>query len=101
MQVDKTVQCPDKSNKDSKDSNKTSKTVKTNNKKNTTSNTVSEIQTSDSDQDTEIDENDSDSIGWNNLHDMVTTSHNSDMSDTDKTFNDQKNSMSRITSSQI
>ena len=59
-----------------------SKTVKANNK-NTASNTVSEIQTSDSNQDIDIDENDSDSMGWNNLCDMVMTSDNSDTSDTD------------------
>ena len=78
--VDKTVKFADKSQNDSKDSNKTSKskTVKANNKKNTTSNTVSEIQTSDSDQDSEIEEN----RGWNNLPDMVMTSDNSDASDT-------------------
>ena len=60
------------------------KTVKASNKKNTTSNTVSEIQTSNSNQDTEIYENDSHSMGWNNLPDMLMTSDNSDMSDTDK-----------------
>ena len=51
--------------KDSKDSNKTfkSKTVETNNKINTTPNTVSKIQTSDSDQNTDIDKNDSHSMG--------------------------------------
>ena len=38
---------------------------------------------SDSDQDTEIDENDSDSMGWNNLPNMVITSDNSETSDTD------------------
>ena len=48
-------------------------------------NTVSEIQTSDSDQDTEIDKNDSDSMGWNNLPDMVMTPDNSDTSGTDGT----------------
>ena len=60
--VSKTVKFADKSNKDSKDSNKTSKSksAKANSKKYTTSNTVSHIQTCDSDQDTEIDENDSD-----------------------------------------
>ena len=42
---------------------------------------ISEIQTSNSDQDTEIDKNDSDSMGWNNLPDMVMTSDNSDTSD--------------------
>ena len=69
----------DKSNKDSKDAKKTSKskTVKTN-KKNITPNTVSKIQTSDSYQNTDIDKNDSDSIGWNNLPDMVMRSDNSD-----------------------
>ena len=40
-------------------------------RENTTSNTVREIQTNDSDQDTEIYKNDSDSMGWNNLADMV------------------------------
>ena len=58
-------------------------TVKANNNKNITFNTVSEIQTSDSDQDTEIDENDSNLMGWNNLPDMVLTSDSSDMSDID------------------
>ena len=55
--ADKAVKCANKSNKDSKDSNKTSKnkTVKANNKKNTTSNTVSEIQTSDSNQNIDMD----------------------------------------------
>ena len=72
---------------DSKDSNKTSKSkiVKVNNKKNTISNMVSDIQTSDSYQDTEIDENDSNLMGWNNLPDMVITSDNSDSSDSDRT----------------
>ena len=61
------------------------KTVKGKDKKNTTSNIISEIQTNDPDQDTEIDENDSHSMGWNNLPDMVMTSDNSDTSDTDGT----------------
>ena len=59
------------------------KTVKTNNKKNTTPNTVSEIQTSDSDQSTEIDENDRDSMGWNNYLPDIVMTDNSDTSDTD------------------
>ena len=54
-------------------------------RKNSTSNTASEIQTSDSDKDTDIDENDSNSTGWNNLPDMVMTSDSSYMSNTDKT----------------
>ena len=60
------------------------KLLKAKNKKNTTSNTVSEIQTSDSNQDTEIDKNYSDSMGCNNWPDLVMTSDNSDMSDTDE-----------------
>ena len=43
------------------------------------------MQTIDSVQGTEIDKNDSDSMGWNNLPDMVMTSDNSDMSDNDET----------------
>ena len=87
MKVVKTVRFAGKLNKDSKDSNKTSKhnTVKANNKNNTTSNTVIQIQTSDSDQDTEIDKNDSESMGWNNLPHTLMTSDNSDMSDIDGT----------------
>ena len=83
--VDKTVKFVDKSNKDNKDTNKTlkSKSVKTSNKKNITPNTVSEIQISDLDQNTDTDENKSDSIGWNNLPDMVMISDNSDTSDND------------------
>ena len=54
-------------------------------KKNTTSNTTSKIQTSDSDQNTDIDENDSDSMGWNNLPNMVMTSDDTDTSDNDAT----------------
>ena len=85
--IDKAVKFADKCNKDSKGSNKIckSKIIKTNHKKNTTSNTISEIQTSDSDQDTDIGENDSDSTGWNTLPYMVMTSHNSGTSDTDGT----------------
>ena len=62
--MDKTVKFEGKLSTASKDSNNTSKskTVKANNKRNTTSNTVSEIQTSDLDPDTEIDENDSNSM---------------------------------------
>ena len=73
--VDKKVKFADKSNKDKKDTNKTSKgkTVKTTNKKSTTPNTVSEIQRSDSEQNTDIDKKDSDSMGWNDLPDMVLT----------------------------
>ena len=78
--VDKITIFSDKLSKDSKDSSKTSKskTFKANNKKNTTSNTVSEIQTGDSNQD-----NDCDVMGWNNLPDMVMPLDNSDTSDTD------------------
>ena len=85
--MDKTVKFADKLSKDNKDSNKTSqrKTVKANKKKNTTSNTVREIQTRYSNQETEIDKNDSDSMSWNILPDMVMTSDNSDTSDTDRT----------------
>ena len=39
--------------------------------KNTTSNTVSEIQTSDSNPETGVNKNDSDSMGCNNLPDIV------------------------------
>ena len=62
--VDKTVKFADNVNKDSKDANEISKskTVKTN-KKNTTHHAVSEIQKSDSDQNTDIDKNDSNSMG--------------------------------------
>ena len=83
--VDKTVTFADKSNKDSKVANKTSKskTFKISKRINTTPNTVSEIQTSDLDENTDIDKNDSDSMGWNSLPDMVITSDNSDTSDTD------------------
>ena len=61
-----------------------SKTVKTNKKKNSTLNTVSEIQTRDSDQNTDMDKNESDSMGWIILPDMVMTLDNSDTSDTDR-----------------
>ena len=57
--------------------------VKSSNKKNFIHNKVSEIQTSDSDQSTDIDENFSDSMDWNNLPDMVMTSDNSETSDID------------------
>ena len=41
------------------------------------------FKSSDSDQNTDIDENEIDSLGWNNLPDMVMTSENNDKSDTD------------------
>ena len=46
---------------------------------------VSEIQSIDSDHNRDIDGNDSDSMGWNNITDMVMTYDNSDASDTDGT----------------
>ena len=84
--VDKTVKFADKWDKNIKYSNKTSKIkLKANNKKNTTSNTISEIQMSDSNQGTDIDENGSDSVGLNNSPDLVMTSDSRDMGDTDET----------------
>ena len=56
--------------------------LKANNKKNATSNTVSEIQISESDQNADTNEREND---WNNLPDMVMTSDNSDTGDTDRT----------------
>ena len=52
---------------------------------NTTTNTVSEIHTSDSDQWHRYRQNYSNSMGWNNLPDMIMTSKNSDINDTDET----------------
>ena len=52
---------------------------------NTTSNTVSEIQTSNFDLNTDANDIDSDSMGLNHLPDIVMTSDSSDPSDIDKT----------------
>ena len=75
--------------KDNKDVNHTTKRKNdsNNSKKNIISktNTVSEIQFSDSNQSMDIGENDIDSRGWGSLPDIVTTSKDSDSSGTDGT----------------
>ena len=70
-------------------------------RKNTTSDTVGKIQTSNSDQNTDTDENQSDSLGWKNLLCMAIISDNSNTNDTDRIeqldkFNEQSHTISYL-----
>ena len=87
--TEKTVKLVKNPTEDKKDTNKThqGKNFKISSKRNATpnTNTISKIQVSDSDQSIDMDDNENDLIGWTSLPNMVTTSEDSDSSDTDGT----------------
>ena len=84
--TEKAVKFVENPTKDNEDTNKTLN-VKNSSKKNITinMNTISEIEVHESDQSIGKEDNENDSMGWRNLPDMVTTSEDSGLSDTDGT----------------
>ena len=87
MKIDRVVKFVDNKNRNNKDNNRSHKRKidPSNNKKNMTSKTdsVIEIQVSDSDTSTDIEDNDA--VGWRCLPELALTLEDSDACDTDKT----------------